>query len=162
MRSSKNFINLAVTINKRRQKQRAEFMDLTNFKDVDLFLTIEKNANPVLNNIPENCVDLLSSVHPFSTKKQILRKLDSRRDLYFQATAFFEDQSNHSIYCLGNVLMKKTTRINGRECYVKHNDSLFELKVLYEERFINLTDLHYCNDYFFCKNTNLYLLEWIM
>ncbi|KAH9406433.1 hypothetical protein TYRP_013410 [Tyrophagus putrescentiae] len=154
MRSSKNFINLAVTINKKHQKERAEYLDRSHFKDTNLFEVSENNPNPVFTNEPQNCVKLPSSNHPYSTKKNILRKIDSRRYLYFLTTEFLEEEENKSIYCHGSVLRKKQGAML--------NDNLFELEELYTNKYIKFTDLHYSNDFIFHHNSKQFLLEWIL
>ncbi len=154
MRSSKNFINLAVTINKKHQKERAEYLDRSHFKNTNLFEVPENNPNPVFTNEPQNCVKLPSSNHPYSTKKNILRKIDSRRYLYFLTTEFLEEEENKSIYCHGSVLRKKQGAML--------NDNLFELEELYTNKYIKFTDLHYSNDFIFHHNSKQYLLEWIL
>ncbi|KAH9389939.1 hypothetical protein TYRP_007488, partial [Tyrophagus putrescentiae] len=154
MRSSKNFINLAVTINKKHQKERAEYLDRSHFKDTNFFEVLENNPNPVFTNEPQNSVKLPSSNHPYSTKKNILRKIDSRRYLYFLTTEFLEDEENKTIYCHGSVLRKKHGAML--------NDNLFELEELYANKYIKFTDLHYSNDFIFYYNSKQFLLEWIM
>ncbi|KAH9392165.1 hypothetical protein TYRP_005233, partial [Tyrophagus putrescentiae] len=161
-RSSKNFRNLAVTINSKNQKHRAYFLEKTNFVDCDLFPIETRTISPLQSSINENCQILPSSFHPFPVNKCILRKLESRRDLYFLTTEFYKDTTTGEIYCYGKLMMKKTTTLNNRPSYVKLNESLFELEVHRENKYIKFSDLHYSNDFIFYYNSKMYLLDWIM
>lgn len=162
MRSSKNFVNSAHTIHSKHQQQRALHFESSNYKNKDLFKTTTRNHQPVLNTLPENCLILPASKHPFSVNKNVVRKLFARQDLYFKVMMFYEDLDNQIIYCSGNVLKKKTTLVNGRRTYIQRNDTLYELENCYSvEVFIKLSDLLHSNDFVFFDNNSLFLLNWI-
>ncbi len=162
-RSSKNFINLAATINSKNQRHRAYFLEKSDYYSADLFPTEPRTpANPLVNNIPENCISLPSSKRPFPLNKCVLRKLKTRRDLYFLPTEFRKEPESQTVYCFGSLLVKKTATINDRLTFVKLNDTLFELEISRRDKFIKLSDLHYSNDFYFYHNSKMYLLEWIL
>lgn len=165
MRTSKNFINTAVTIHTKRQKHRAHFLEKSNYHFANLYQTEERSSQPILNFLPSNCLVLPLSKSPFSTKKLVLRKVESRRDIYFKITSFHKERLTDEIYCEGKVLRRKTIIANHRPTFVKRNGTLFELEAisnLPSTNFVKLSDLHYSNDFYFVHNTNMYLLEWIM
>ena len=163
VRASKNFKNTGLTIHSRRQKQRAHFLLQSNYKSQNFYPLEERNLQPIIHSIPSTCELLPSSKHPFSTKKSILRKLDSRRDIYFKVTSFFVEKSSKVIFCEGEVLRKKTQMVGRQRVFVKRNDTLYHLEnFLSTKKFIKLTDLHYANDYYFVVNSDIFLLDWIM
>lgn len=162
MRASKNFKNTALTIHSRRQKQRAYTMERNSYKTTNFYSNEERNPQPILHSIPSNCELMPSSEHPFSTKKSILRKLDSRRDFYFKVNSFFKERSSNTIFCYGDVLRKKTELVNRQRTFVKRHDTLFQLETFLSEKYVKLKDLHYSNDYCFIVDSEIYLLEWIM
>lgn len=161
-RFSKNFVNPAVTIHSKHQKRRALWVESSHYEKQNFFAEEENSQPKVLSSLPPNCTLLPASRHPFSTKKNILRKLSSRHDLYFQATAFHEDPSNGLIVCSGSIWRKRMVQINGRNVFSRANETLYELEKVYPiEKHLRLEDVHYANDYIFVHDNSSYLLEWI-
>ncbi len=172
-RSSKNFVNMASTIIIRNQKHRAFYLETSNYKNVDLFPCPTSNPRLYIE-LPDVCSLLPSSTRPFPLEKFILRKLETRRDMYFLTTDFYKDNDNESIYCRGKVLRKKTKRNSRNQItFEKLNNHLYELEVTpgFENRYIQLSELHFSNDFYFLVNddtneevivSKMYLLEWIL
>ncbi len=173
-RSSKNFVNLALTINNRSQKHRAFHLETSNYKEVDLFAKPE-GAPRLHIELPDVCSPVPSSTRPFPLKKSILRKLETRRDSYFLANEFYKGNTTGEIYCRGSVLRKKTERNSSNQLsYAKLHGHLYELEETpgFEDRYIRLSDLHFSNDFYFTVKqeaegeetevSHLYLLEWIL
>lgn len=161
MRSSKNFVNSAHTIHTKHQQQRALHIESSGFKNKNLFEFTSRNHQPVLYSLPESCLPMLASKHPFSVNKNVIRKLFFRQDYYFKVMMFHQDTDNQ-IYCSGNVLRKKSVLVNGRQTCLKRNDTLYELEYFYsDEKFIKLSDLHHSNDFLYIDNDCMYLLNWI-
>jgi len=120
--------------------------------------------NPVLKNKPPNVIRLPASKRPFSLSKNVLRKLDVRRDLYFYASDFYEDKNN-IVFCEGKVFQKKMVGDGETRAmrFLKHNDSIFALASCFDGScvYVCLNDLHFSNYFFFKHNDVMYLLEWI-
>ena len=172
-RSSKNFVNLASTINSRNQKHRALYLETSNYKSINLFA--RPNSSPrLLTELPEDCLPVPSATRPFPIEKSILRKLETRRDMYFLTIDFCKSSTSDVIYCHGKVLRKKTKRNpNNQLTFVKLHDHLYELEVTpgFEDRYIQFSELHFSNDFYFEVSeeedeeivySKMYLLEWLL
>lgn len=148
-------------------------METSNFKNLDLFAQPSDNPRLLLE-LPENCSSLPSSTRPFQLNKFILRKLETRRDMYFMTTNFWKNKTTEAVYCQGRVLRKKTQRSSSNQLiFAKLHDHLYELENTpgFENRYIPLTELHFSNDFYFLaseetddenEEQKMYLLEWIL
>ena len=161
----RNFLNPAVTIHERHQKLKALHETKIRISTVDFYpVSAESGAkNAVMKNRPPHLIDMSPSDRPYSLRKNILRKLEGRRDLYFDTYAFYKDSSD-VVICEGMVLRKKM--VCDGETRTKRflkNNSLFALEACFTETcvYISFNDLHYSNDFIFKHNQTMYLLEWI-
>lgn len=161
-RFSKNFRNTAITIHSSHQKRRALFLESSEYAQLDFFSEQQESHLVVLPQCPANCRQLPASEHPFSTKKNVLRKLIGRNDLYFKVASFHQETVNKTIFCTGSVWRKKVVERNGRRVFSRPNETLFELEEAYSsETCIRLESLHFANDFIFAHGATVYLLEWI-
>lgn len=139
-------------------------MESSAYQNQNLYIDEPKSHLVILPRLPTNCRQLPAAEHPFSTKKNVLRKLSGRNDLYFKPSSFHENTSCNQTVCLGSVWRKKLTRneSDGRNVFVRLNGTLYELEQVYtEEKCISLDNLHYSNDYIFAHGARMFLLEWI-
>lgn len=150
------FINPALTIHLKHQKRTAYLERKNNFFSSNLFHFDFPSASPLFHNLPDNCISLPVTLHPFSTNKFLLRKVKGHDEVWFYTRAFHQEESQQKrIYCTGQCFVK-----SGSKCT---NDSLFALDVLFdgEEKIILYTDLGHRYDFLFKCETEYFLINWI-
>lgn len=156
----KNFKNPALTIHQRQQKLVASYQLDIQVDQINFFEESNRNRSPLIAQVPNECIQIAISQHPFSTKKRILRKLKVRNDLYFKATSFYKRENE--MFVTGQVLRKKQESNNVRTSRFVKFGNLFQLEQCFpDEKCIKLNDLHFANDFLYFNNNLMYLLEWI-
>lgn len=159
-RIMKNFRNPALTIHQRHQKLVAAYQHENQVDSINYFENHSRTHSPLLRNLPYECDQIPASQQPFSTKKNILRKLKMRNDLYLCPSAFYK--LNDEVFVTGKVLRKKLDSNHRRSAQFVKSGNLYQLEDCYDsEMYIKLCDLHFSNDFLYYNNNLMYLLEWI-
>jgi hypothetical protein len=165
-RTMRNFINPIVTIHARHQRKKAILDKESNFMSFNFWPAVSFEKPQLVIGNESTWRRLKSSERPFKLNKNILRKIQHGRELWFQTDEFFECNQSSKIICRGRVLRILKKRVKGSLQTVAQNS----LEALDEQsannnnsKYIYYDHLHFSNDFVFVdKESKLWLIKWIL